>query len=206
MSAEFGQRLSRIIKEQQATQQEQRQMSEACRQLRGDAESLLRERGRKHVYIANRVFDFAMLPLAVLVRAGELTPLTRAHRRFLETSEASYFGCVLQETDTSVGAMVFANDGDPARARQIQIGMWNGDEVMLLNGSRGVIAYIEDSPHFAVIEPSINFHGTRFDGRKYKEHHSATVADAEKYRELMAILRQPPPNARYVTSLPRLRF
>lgn len=76
-----------------------------------------------------------------------------------------------------------------------------GNELLVIDGTRGKIAVTENDPRYDGIEPSINFHGSRFfDHKRFKFLRGATVEDAEKYRELVDFLGNPDVGGPYLTT------
>lgn len=59
----------------------------------------------------------------------------RAHRRFMEINQARYIGRLTEDGDS--GVLLMANDGDPRRARRMQLEVWGGNELLVLDDARG---------------------------------------------------------------------
>lgn len=199
MAGEYPSHTPSLVQEQAASRATQQRATELVRQLHQDAESLLIDKGRSHTYWGGVAIHVVMLPL-IPFKLPELMPLNRAHHRFMEINQASYIGRPTE--DGSSGVLLMANDGDPRRANRMQLEIWDGNELLVLDDTRGKIGVIEGDPRYDAIEPSINFHGTRnFDHRRFKYLRGATEEDVAKYQELIGFLRDPNAGGSYLTSL-----
>lgn len=199
MAGEYQSHTPSLVQEQAAGRTIQQRATELVRQLHQDAEALLVDKGRCHTYWGGVAIHVMMLPLMPL-KLPEFMPLQRAHRRFMEINQARYIGRPTENGDS--GVLLMADDGDPRRARRMQLEIWDGNELLVLDNASGRIGVIEGDPRYDAIEPSINFHGTRnFDHKRFKYLRGATEEDAEKYQELIGFLRDPNAGGSYLTSL-----
>lgn len=183
-----------IIKKQLSAQQEAVRTQGLATDLWKDAVELLSREGYTHTYRANVAMSIAFLPLSILMRLNVLYPLAGALKRFFQYDQATYICRPLEQKGLKAQIMLFADHGNPKAARVLQLGLWDTMEYLQVSeryhGVEAVVLCTEEDPRFNTIEPTINFHGSRFDGQRAKIVGSATPLELEDYRKLLAALKE----------------
>ncbi len=198
----------RAYQEQARTSEETTAAHNTAKQLRENIVEFLNVNGKKHPYYADRALDglWATIGLSSLVypelwylgvlsgvlmakRVTDLQTLHHLPQRWLDETSSTWAGKYIGEENDAV--ILYANDGVPSKATKIQIGTFHGTELLNLRFNEALLACTEQDPRFKSIEPTRNFHGTKFNGERLKHIREATVEDVQKYDEYLTYMRNP---------------
>lgn len=181
-----------IIQGQLARQEQSTQVRTGTQHLASEAVDFLNREGHVGTFYVNRVFSFMLFPIILLARLGDMSPVSRAHQRFLQYDQATYICRILKEDGLQTPIVLFANDGDPSRAKSLQIGAINTTEYLHIDKHFGrtdaLVLCTETDPRFPNIAPAPGYTGSRFDGSSARVVRAALLDDLQDYSKLLSTL------------------
>jgi hypothetical protein len=194
MAEEYRHRVPRILDAHRRAQEEMRENARLASDLYRQAVELLVEQGVRHTFWVDRVLLTASLPLTFPLHLGEFWHPKKALSRFFEKTQDTYLCRTLEGSDTPA-VLITANNGDPTRARVLEIGLTDSNEVMLFKYKIPSIVCTPDHPKYSLIDPAVGSHGQTLRGR-YKELAAPGPDDFKDYFAIIEALRAPNPDAR----------